>query len=232
MTDEDTYGIFLRNLVAKDGSGTNNITLIDKTGCPVEVKMMREVRKLDKSSKSLESYLEAFTFTGSSVLELEADVETCLENCQPVLCNIPTGRSEDDLETVYSYGRKKREATEGSYGEVLSTMKLAKSLAVKAPEFGVGQPYYEANYATPVTAPTRTVFKEKKFDTPPPEGDIVCFEPTITAVFGSLTLFVELSILASCIAISRRWRREGAASKHIFSINYANSTDGSDFTIS
>ncbi|GBM93859.1 hypothetical protein AVEN_243180-1 [Araneus ventricosus] len=36
MSDEDTYGIFVRNLVAKDGSGGNNLTLIDNTGCPVE----------------------------------------------------------------------------------------------------------------------------------------------------------------------------------------------------
>ncbi|GIY83635.1 uncharacterized protein CEXT_170001 [Caerostris extrusa] len=32
MSDEDTYGIFVRNLVAKDGSGGNNLTLIDNTG--------------------------------------------------------------------------------------------------------------------------------------------------------------------------------------------------------
>lgn len=46
--------------------------------------MMREVRTLDKESKSLESYLEAFSFTGSSTLELEAEVETCLDRCRPV----------------------------------------------------------------------------------------------------------------------------------------------------
>lgn len=32
MSDEATYGIFVRNLVAKDGSGYNNLTLIDQTG--------------------------------------------------------------------------------------------------------------------------------------------------------------------------------------------------------
>lgn len=46
--------------------------------------MMREVRTLDKSSKSLESYLEAFTFTGGSLLLIEAEVETCLDKCRPV----------------------------------------------------------------------------------------------------------------------------------------------------
>ena len=32
MSDENTYGIFVRNLVAKDGGGYNNLTLIDQTG--------------------------------------------------------------------------------------------------------------------------------------------------------------------------------------------------------
>lgn len=45
---------------------------------------MREVRTIDDSSKSLESYFEAFSFTGSSTLNLEAEVETCLDRCRPV----------------------------------------------------------------------------------------------------------------------------------------------------
>lgn len=48
--------------------------------------MMREIRTIDSQSKSLESYLEAFAFTGSSTLELEAEVVTCLESCKPVSC--------------------------------------------------------------------------------------------------------------------------------------------------
>lgn len=52
--------------------------------CPGEAKMMREVRTIDDSSKSLESYFEAFSFTGSSTLNLEAEVETCLDRCRPV----------------------------------------------------------------------------------------------------------------------------------------------------
>lgn len=32
MSDENTYGIFVRNLVARDGTGYNNLTLIDQTG--------------------------------------------------------------------------------------------------------------------------------------------------------------------------------------------------------
>ncbi|GIY54894.1 uncharacterized protein CEXT_670621 [Caerostris extrusa] len=56
------------------------------------------------------------------MLELEAEVETCLEHCKPVLCQIPTGRREDDTETVSSFGRKKRES---GAEEVLSSVTLS-----------------------------------------------------------------------------------------------------------
>ena len=32
LSDEDTYGVFIRNLIAKDEFGFNNLTLIDKSG--------------------------------------------------------------------------------------------------------------------------------------------------------------------------------------------------------
>ena len=84
LSDEDTYGVFIRNLIAKDGDfGLNNLTLIDKFGCPVQTKMMREVKRLSKT-KQLESYFEAFSFTGSNTLVLEGEIETCLNNCLPV----------------------------------------------------------------------------------------------------------------------------------------------------
>ena len=50
--------------------------------------MMREVRTISKDKKSLESYLEAFTFTGSQLLEIEAEVETCLDKCRPVSIDV------------------------------------------------------------------------------------------------------------------------------------------------
>lgn len=53
--------------------------------CPVEVKMMKEVRRVDGGGrKALESYLEAFSFTGSNLLSIETEVETCINSCKPV----------------------------------------------------------------------------------------------------------------------------------------------------
>lgn len=46
---------------------------------------MREVRLLNENRKALESYLEAFTFTGGSLLVIQVEVETCLDRCKPVI---------------------------------------------------------------------------------------------------------------------------------------------------
>lgn len=45
------YEIFVRDLVAMDGSNTNNITLLDGRGCPTEIMIMRPLLKVDPSGK-------------------------------------------------------------------------------------------------------------------------------------------------------------------------------------
>ncbi|KAG8201938.1 hypothetical protein JTE90_027414 [Oedothorax gibbosus] len=235
MSDEDTYGIFVRNLVAKDGSGGNNLTLIDNTGCPVEVKMMREVRTIEPQSKSLEGYLEAFTFTGSSTLELEAEVETCLEHCKPVLCQIPTGRREDDTETVSSFGRRKKRQVGPNDEEVLSTVTLSRSVGVQATDFeSVKAP---ENYAAPVTAPTPIESKISiglfnKFGSTSPNPDSTfCFDPTLFALIAGMFFLLEVCGFSACLVAACRWRMRSKDSKrqivgqrrHL-SIHYGNST--------
>lgn len=46
--------------------------------------MIREMRRIDGQNRALESVMEAFAFTGSNVLRIETDVETCLDSCNPV----------------------------------------------------------------------------------------------------------------------------------------------------
>ncbi|XP_022249911.1 uncharacterized protein LOC106466227 [Limulus polyphemus] len=231
MSDDDTYGIFLRNLIAKDPAGANNLTLIDNSGCPVEMKMMREVRTVDEKSKFLESYLEAFTFMGSNIIELEADVETCLERCKPVLCQIPTGRSEDDMETVYSYGRRKRrELDENTYGDVLSIVRLSKSVGIRAPEFGVRDPSTKnVKYARPITAPPLTASNE--FDLKQPtDGDVFCFDPMLAAVLGVFILVLEISGITACIVTSLQKNRCRKEQDSYYSVYSDGKTESSGLT--
>ncbi|XP_077550168.1 uncharacterized protein LOC144163204 isoform X2 [Haemaphysalis longicornis] len=231
MSEEDTYGIFIKNLVARDGTGSTNLTLIDKTGCPVEAKMMREIRTIDSHSKSLESYLEAFAFTGSSTLELEAEVVTCLERCKPVLCQIPTGRREDDIETVTSFGRRRRSADgEPRPQDELRETTLTKKVSVMATEFGVGRQTQDISYAFPVTAPTTSGVPASMEDLIAEQLGVMCFEPTASAVIGGLALFLEVFGFGTCLVFALR-RRKGHATDE--PICYDNSVEGStDFACS
>ncbi|XP_042145209.1 uncharacterized protein LOC8025447 [Ixodes scapularis] len=226
MSEEDTYGIFVKNLIARDGTGSTNLTLIDKTGCPVEAKMMREIRTIDSQSKSLESYLEAFAFTGSSTLELEAEVVTCLERCKPVLCQIPTGRREDDIETVTSFGRRRRSADDDhlSEEEELTRTTLSKKVSIVANEFGVGRQTQDISYAFPVTAPTTSGKTSSMEDLIAEQLGVVCFEPTTSAVIGGLALFLEVFGFSTCLVFALRRRKDSTKDEPIC---YDNSIEGS-----
>ncbi|KAF7494609.1 hypothetical protein SSS_01221 [Sarcoptes scabiei] len=146
MSDEETYGIFVRNMIAKDEKNPDrNFTLIDSKGCPSQMRMMREVRLLNEKGKTLESLLEAFAFTGGSVLIIQVEVETCLDRCKPVQCQVASGRSFQEIETVISYGRKRRRRKRDvNYddddedflnvqheGDVVSLTRLTKSLQIR-----------------------------------------------------------------------------------------------------
>ena len=159
MSDESVYGIFVRNIVARNGrlgegrsadGNESSLVLIDKSGCPGEGRMMREVRLIDDSTKSLESVFEAFAFTGSNVLQLEAEVETCLDRCQAVRCQQSSIRSEDGEDSM-SYGRRRRRRDAGSLheqtveiktrdgilvhsGDVLRKQTIAKQIKIRDPE--------------------------------------------------------------------------------------------------
>lgn len=97
---------------------------------------MREVRTIE-ATKSLESYFEAFSFTGSQTLELEAEVETCLDRCRPVQCQVASGRSEDDYETVASFGRRRRRSLvdpgKATRGDIVQDQFLRKALVIVSP---------------------------------------------------------------------------------------------------
>ncbi|XP_076346281.1 uncharacterized protein LOC143244813 isoform X2 [Tachypleus tridentatus] len=97
MSEDDTYGIFLRNLVAKGGTGTNNVTLIDRSGCPVEVKLMREDTQQIREVNPWKAIWRL-------LLPLEADVEMYLERCQPVTTDcISSMRIYYILSHIYYY---------------------------------------------------------------------------------------------------------------------------------
>lgn len=115
------YEIFVRDLVAVDGIDTNEIQLIDSTGCPTEMAIMTSVAKFAKSGKRLRTTFEAFKFPSSNTVQFRALITPCLSSCKPVQCNLLNTETGINQEFI-SYGRRKRSPRDiESHDKVLSS---------------------------------------------------------------------------------------------------------------
>ncbi|KAK7053130.1 hypothetical protein SK128_017679 [Halocaridina rubra] len=101
------YEIFVRDLIAMDGSNTNNITLLDGRGCPTEVSIMRPLLKVDNTGKVLGASFDAFKFPTSDVVQFRALVTPCLPTCEPVVCDVLAFGGQ--MRQTESFGRKRRD---------------------------------------------------------------------------------------------------------------------------
>lgn len=109
------YEIFVRELVAMDGSDSAEITLIDANGCPTDQYIMGTIQKLSHNRKVLLSQFDAFKFPSSEVVQFRALVTPCIPRCEPVICDSEDGAS-GELKSLVSYGRKKRSVLNGTDG--------------------------------------------------------------------------------------------------------------------
>lgn len=115
MDPQSPYEIFVRELVAMDGSDNGEIVLIDANGCPTDHFIMGPIYKSALSGKILLSHFDAFKFPSSEVVQFRALVTPCMPTCEPVQCD-----QEDlsgELRSLISFGRKRRSLnTTGLYG--------------------------------------------------------------------------------------------------------------------
>merc|ERR1719348_1201055 len=107
---DSPYEIFVRDLVAMDGSTDTELLLIDERGCPTDASIMGEVYHSEDSDKISLSNFDAFRFPTSDVVQFRAMITPCLPKCEPVQCDVLdyTGQTK----SVDSYGRKKRSTSE------------------------------------------------------------------------------------------------------------------------
>ncbi|KAH8388537.1 hypothetical protein KR093_009162 [Drosophila rubida] len=109
------YEIFVRELVAMDGSDSAEITLIDANGCPTDQYIMGTIQKLSHNRKVLLSQFDAFKFPSSEVVQFRALVTPCIPRCEPVICDSEDGASGEQKSLV-SFGRRKRSVLNGTDG--------------------------------------------------------------------------------------------------------------------
>ncbi|XP_036223876.2 uncharacterized protein [Bactrocera oleae] len=106
LDEHSPYEIFVRELVAMDGTDNAEITLIDSNGCPTDHFIMGAIYKSSLSGKILLSHFDAFKFPSSEVVQFRALVTPCMPTCEPVQCD-----QEDiggEFKSLISYGRRRR----------------------------------------------------------------------------------------------------------------------------
>ncbi|XP_023159316.1 uncharacterized protein LOC101454200 [Ceratitis capitata] len=106
LDEHSPYEIFVRELVAMDGTDNAEITLIDANGCPTDHFIMGPIYKSSLSGKLLLSHFDAFKFPSSEVVQFRALVTPCMPTCEPVQCD-----QEDiggEFKSLISYGRRRR----------------------------------------------------------------------------------------------------------------------------
>nr|XP_027196498.1 uncharacterized protein LOC113790984 [Dermatophagoides pteronyssinus] len=107
IIDQSTpYELFVRELIALDGTDMSEFVLIDSDGCPTDIAIMKPVLKSRDNSKTLETMFEAFKFPSSDIVQFKALITPCITNCEPINCNLnlPNGRTSQSI----SYGRRRR----------------------------------------------------------------------------------------------------------------------------
>ncbi|XP_017145187.1 uncharacterized protein LOC108157577 [Drosophila miranda] len=107
------YEIFVRELVAMDGTDSAEITLIDANGCPTDQYIMSAMQKMASNRKVLLSQFDAFKFPSSELVQFRALVTPCIPRCEPVICD---NDENGELKSLLSYGRRKRSVLNGTDG--------------------------------------------------------------------------------------------------------------------
>ncbi|XP_030371075.1 uncharacterized protein LOC115621547 [Scaptodrosophila lebanonensis] len=113
------YEIFVRELVAMDGTDSAEITLIDANGCPTDQYIMGAMQKMANNRKALLSQFDAFKFPSSELVQFRALVTPCIPRCEPVICD---NDDNGELKSLLSYGRRKRSVANGTDGVEFAIM--------------------------------------------------------------------------------------------------------------
>lgn len=100
------YQLFVRELIAVDGTDMSEFMLIDTDGCPTDLAIMKPIEMRANNGHLLETHFEAFKFPTSDIVQFKALITPCVDNCEPSKCslNLPSGRTTQTL----SFGRRRR----------------------------------------------------------------------------------------------------------------------------
>ncbi|KAF8778382.1 hypothetical protein HNY73_015112 [Argiope bruennichi] len=172
--DEDSvFGIFARDMTAKNGRGDQMIQLIDTEGCASDPRIFPPFDKIP-GSKSLQSRFQAFKFSEDPVVRFQVNVHFCLEECNPVVC--PGG--------TQSWGkRRKREDSGDNEIPIVPDYPLVAAIVVEGSSFGNN------------TGPSDRYIDEREMED---SDELVCTTKTVVVVSSLGALFLQIGLLAAC----------------------------------
>ncbi|GIX68013.1 uncharacterized protein CEXT_411601 [Caerostris extrusa] len=166
------FGIFARDMTAKNGRGDQMIPLIDAEGCASDPRIFPPFDKIP-GTKSLQSRFQAFKFSEDPVVRFQVNVHFCLEECNPVVC--PGG--------TQSWG-KRRKREDSNEIPIVPDYPLVAAIVVEGSSFGNN------------TGPTDSQYIDER----EMEGseELVCTTKTVLVVSSLGALFLQIGLLAAC----------------------------------
>ncbi|XP_054714174.1 uncharacterized protein LOC129223837 isoform X2 [Uloborus diversus] len=171
--DEDSvFGIFARDMTARNGRGDLQITLLDGDGCSADPRIFPHFEKIP-GTKSLQSRFQAFKFSEDPVVRFQVNVHFCLEECNPIIC--PGG--------VQSFG-KRRKREDMSEIPIVPDYPLVAAIVVQSASYGND------------TGPTDSQYIEEKEREM--SDELVCTTKTVVVVSSLGALFLQIGLLAAC----------------------------------
>ncbi|XP_037909523.1 uncharacterized protein LOC119650659 isoform X2 [Hermetia illucens] len=206
LDEQSPYEIFVRELVAMDGSDNAEITLIDSDGCPTDHFIMGPIYKSTSTGKILLSHFDAFKFPSSEVVQFRALVTPCMPTCEPVQCD-----QEDisgELKSLISFGRRKRSvnATESHRSRRETTSKpshedmlLVQSIQI-TDKFGFEK--QQMDKAGNINS-SETVFMSS-------DAQGFCINAIGLIVAGTVFLLAQLAVIAIWTYLHQRRRKQRA----------------------
>ncbi|XP_015905599.1 uncharacterized protein [Parasteatoda tepidariorum] len=172
--DEDSvFGIFARDMLARNGRGDLQISLIDTDGCPTDPRIFPGFEKIS-GSKSLQSRFQAFKFSEDPVVRFQVNVHFCLEECNPVVC--PSG--------TQSWGKRRKRQIEDNEIPIVPDYPLFAAIVVEGSLFGNNSGPTDAQY-----------IDERSMDI---SDELVCTTKTVVVVSSLGALFLQIALLAAC----------------------------------
>ncbi|KAG9508793.1 Peroxisome biogenesis factor 1, partial [Fragariocoptes setiger] len=82
---DSVFDMAARSVYAKSGTSNESVMLIDRDGCPTDLRIFPALRRHNK--RTLLAKFDAFKFSSDVVVRFQVDVQFCLQECPQTVCS-------------------------------------------------------------------------------------------------------------------------------------------------